>query len=129
MRLAEAIMERDVLKKRLETLESRLRDDNSLPRHRGQLAEEMRSTALQMRDLNIAIDWTELRNSLHQLPLKAHRHKIETSSYLAEVFEKINPDEADELWRSAADDHKVIEAATWLIDLQVPTVEGKTDER
>jgi len=122
MKLAEALMEREALEQRLETLESRLKDDSTPTRHKRPMLEEIRSVATQVRDLNIAIDWTESLNSLLQLPISGHRHKIRTNFNLARIFEKTDPDEADDLWRSAVDDSKVVEAATWLVDLQVPGV-------
>ena len=84
-----------------------------------------------MRDLSIAIDWTESNNSLYQLSISGHRHKIQANFYLAKVFEKIDPDKADELWHSAMEDFKVIKAATWIVDLQIPRtqkVPGKQTE-
>ena len=128
MRLAEARLERDALNTRLETLEARLRRDDTLARRKTQLLEEIDSAASQIRDLSIAIDYTEINNNLLQLPISGHRHKIEANLLLSRVFEITDPDKADELWRSAIDDLKVVEAATWLIDLQIPGLNKKIDE-
>ncbi len=128
MKLAEAILERDALNVRLDALESRLRDAEGAGGPVRQLIEEIQQTANQVRDLSIGIDWTETVNNLLSLPIKGHRLKIESHFRLAEIFEKSDRERADELWRSAVDDSKVVAAATWIVDLQVPAVSGPEEE-
>ena len=127
MKLAEAILERDALSIRLDTLEARLRDEEGSSGPTRRLVEEIQQTANQVRDLSIGINWTESVNNLLSLPIKGHRLKIESHFRLAEIFEKVDRERADKLWRSAVDDFKVVAAATWLVDLQVPAV-AETEE-
>lgn len=124
MKLGEAILERDSLEQRLELLESRLSAQEERVGSLRHLVEEIQQTANQVRDLNIAIDWTESTNSLLNLPISGHRRKIESHFRLAKVFEAAETERADELWRSAVNDQKIVTAATWLIDLQIPAAEG-----
>lgn len=128
MRLAEAILERDALNMRLETLGSRLRDEkvSNLPEVR--VIKEIQQTSNQMRDLSIGIDWTESVNSLLSLTIKGHRIKIKSHFRLAKILEGVDEKLADELWRTAINDSKVVEAATWIIEFQIPPVEGLAKE-
>jgi hypothetical protein len=130
VKLGEAILERDGLEERLEVLEARVLRDNPQGRPSSQLLDELQHTANRVRDLNIAISWTENQNRLSDLPVVGYRIRIEMLKRLAKVLEEADPSKADELWASAHNNHKVVEAATWLIDLQVPTAPvGKSETK
>ena len=104
------------------------RDEEGASGPTRRLVGEIQQTANQVRDLSIGIEWTEAVNNLLSLPIKGHRLKIESHFRLANIFEKVDRERADELWRSAVNDSKVVEAATWLVDLQVPAAEEPVEE-
>lgn len=126
MKLAEAIIERRELLTRLARLEQQLQADELAGARLHALIQEIKTTCERIRDLSIAIDWTEAQNSLAGLPVQAHRHKININQRLSRTLERVDPEQSTQLWRAAVDDSKVVEAATWLLDLQVPAT--KSDE-
>lgn len=123
MKLGEAILERDLLEERLQLLESRLAHDTEQGRPLAHLQEELQRTANQVRDLEIAVSWTEQQVTLGGLPLAAYRIKSKTLKRVARAIEDSNRERADDLLELANADNKVLQAAIWLIDLQVPKVE------
>lgn len=124
MKLGEAILERDGLEERLRSLESRLLDDVQQGRPLGHLQDLFQRTANGVRDLSISIAWTENQVRLSGLPLSAYRIRVDMLRRLSVSMEKINREKADAFWESAHNDYKVLQAATWLVDLQVPKIEG-----
>lgn len=129
MKLGEAILERDGLEERLGVLESRLLHDLEQGRPTTHLQESLQRTANQVRDLGIAITWTENHAKLSGLPLSAYRARIEMLRRLALSVEKVNCEKADAFWESAHNDHKVLHAASWLVDLQVPKIDEPSGPR
>lgn len=123
MKLGEAILERDGLEERLKTLEIRVEYQYSKD-----ASADLQKTANRVRDLNIAVSWTESQVSLSGLPLSAYRHRIDMLRRLAKALESNDSEKADTLWESAHNDHKVLVAATWLVDLQIPKVDPAKPE-
>jgi hypothetical protein len=128
MKLGEAILERDGLEERLQLLGSRitpfLKDMRSLQ----PLFKEIERTTQIQRDLEIAILWTEHQASLSGLSLAAHRIRIDHQRSLAKTLELgFEYEKADDLWKEAQHNHKVIQAASWLVDLQIPPL-GTNEE-
>ncbi len=121
MRLGEAIKERDCLKERLRTLVSRLRCDREQYVAQDPSYEKLVSGANRLRDLKVAISWTENSSLVGDIPLSAYRHRAVINRELAETFEGVENEKADGFYDLADDDDKIIEKAIWLIDLQVPT--------
>ena len=123
MKLGEAILERDGLDEHLKTLESRVEYQYSKD-----ASADLQKTANRVRDLSIAISWTESQVALSGLPLSAYRHRIGMLRRLAKALEANDSEKADTLWESAHNDHKVLVAATWLVDLQIPKVDPVKSE-
>lgn len=124
MKLGEAILERDGLEERLRTLEARLATDLAQGRPLSHLQDDLCRTSNLVRDLTIAISWTENQVRLSGIPLSAYRIRINALRRLAFSIEGVNHEKADSFWESAHNEYKVLQAATWLIDLQVPKVES-----
>lgn len=123
MKLGEAILERDGLERRLELLESRVASYAKTTLGANPLLDEIKRTANSVRDLDIAIAWTEHQASLSGLPLAAYRTRITSLKRLAKTMEiALDHQGADDCWQTAHHDHKVIQAAVWLVDLQIPPV-------
>ena len=120
MKLAEALLEKEFLRKRSELLQRRMARDNAAGRPTSHTQSELQRTANQERDISIAVDWTEAVSALSGLPLVAYRLRIKSLLGLAEAFEEVNPEKADEYRLLAAKDLRVFTAATWLIDLKIP---------
>lgn len=118
MKLGEAILERDGLDERLKALELRVEYQYSKD-----ASADLQKMANRVRDLNIAISWTETQVTLSGLPLSAYRHRIDMLRRLAKALESNDSEKADALWESAHNDHKVLVSATWLVDLQIPKVD------
>lgn len=123
MKLGEAILERDGLDDRLKTLENR-----AIHNYSKDVAVDLEKTANRVRDLNISITWTESQVLLSGLPLSAYRHRIAMLQRMSKALESNNTEKADSFWESAHNDHKVLVAATWLVDLQIPKVDNAKPE-
>lgn len=132
MKLGEAILTRDGLQARLELLRSRMLEDHFKGLEIYHLQESLQGLENKIRDLGIAISWTEHQVALSDLPLSAYRIRIEVLEDSSKFWEKINRERADALWESAQNDRKVLAAATWVVDLQVPKIaaskNAKTEE-
>lgn len=122
MRLGEAILERDHLKRHLELLESRLRDDHEGGRPLTHLREEIQSTADRWRVLEIAIAWTEQQVVVAGLPLGSYIVRQRVLRRLAEIMEPVDREKADGFLNASHADNKLIETVVWVIDLQVPVI-------
>jgi len=120
VRLGEALLERSYLEGSLERLQSRLARDYTEGRPTAHTCAEIDRTAKLLRDLNIAISWTEQQVSLSGLPLGAYRIKSQTALFLANSLESSQTEKADHYWELSHKDRRVLEAAVWLVDLQVP---------
>ncbi len=123
MLLAEAIQERRFLKQLLDTLGSRLRNDNASKRVVEGLVTEIGSTANRLRDLEVAIGWTEQQVSVSGLPLAAYRIRGRSFHRLADTYESVDQELTDKYRRQAHVDESLAEKAVWLVDLQIPPVE------
>ncbi len=123
MLLAEAIQERRFLKQLLGVLSSRVSNDNASKRVVEGLVTEIASTANRLRDLEVAIGWTEQQASISGLPLAAYRIRGCSFNSLADVYESVDAELSDKYRRQAHVDESLAEKVVWLIDLQVPPVE------
>lgn len=123
MKLGEAILERDGLEEQLGVLELRIGRSYSKDTYTN-----LQKISNRVRDLNIAISWTEAQTLLSGLPLSAYYHRIDMLRRIAKALEINDPEKADALWESAHNDYKVLVAATWLVDLQIPKVESAKTE-
>jgi hypothetical protein len=121
MKLGEAIKERDCLEDRFYTLGWRLLSDREKYVAQDPDHEKLVSGANRLRDLKVAISWTEHASLVGDFPLMAYRIRADINRSLAQTFEGIENEKADALYDMADDDEKIIEKAVWLIDLQVPT--------
>jgi hypothetical protein len=126
--LGEAILERDHLKRRLDLLEARLRDEHGKGGPLSHLREEIQRTANRWRDLKIAISWTEQQMAIDGLSLGSYRIRQEVLQRVAEIMEPADREKADELLEAAYADGKLIETAAWVIDLQVPSLKAVPEE-
>ena len=120
MKLAEAILERQQLENKVKRLRARIINDHDEGRPTKHIQEELSRTVNQARDMSIAVDWTEQTSSMSGIPLGAYRTRIKYLIQNAEFLEKINHEQADVYWESANHDIKIVEAATWLLDLKIP---------
>jgi hypothetical protein len=127
MKLAEAILEKELLDKRVELLKSRLLSDHHAGRPVAHNQGELQRAANQARDMAIAIAWTEHISCLAGLPLTAYRLRIASLLDLAKAFENVNREKADEYITSAEQDLRVVHAAAWLVDLKIPGGEDKEE--
>lgn len=127
MKLAEALLEKETLEKRCALLKSRLLRDQKEGRPTSHTQAELQRTANQARAMAIAVAWTEQTSTLAEIPLGAYRIRIASLLELAQTFEDVNREKADEFWQSAQQDIRVVHAATWLVDLKIPSGETKED--
>ena len=128
MKLAEALLERDELERELNLLQSRISGDLQGDRPTAHLQEEVQRKAIQLRDMSIAIAWTEQKSMFSGLPVGAYRIKVEHLIQLAQIMEKFNRERADFYWTTAHKENKVLENLFWLVDLQIPGSEKDKKE-
>lgn len=127
MKLSEAYLEKSHLEKQIELLKQRIREDHLLGRGTAHTQEDLLRKANLLRDITIAIAWTEQSSSLSGLPLGAYKVRTESLKMLAEIFEPVNREKADAFLNAAHTDEKFVAAAFSLIELQVPKIEAKED--
>jgi hypothetical protein len=124
MKLSEAIQERLFLKQQLDVLEARVSDDMGSKDSLVRLCEEIVSTANRLRDLEVAILWTEQQTAVGGLPLAAYRVRGDLFTRLANIHEPVDRKQADQYRRQAHADKSLAEKAVWLVELQAPQVEN-----
>lgn len=123
MKLAEAYLEKSNLERQVELLKSRLLNDSKVGLDTRALVEEVQRKANLLRDIMIAIDWTEQHSQVSGLPLGAYRRRVESLEKLAGTLENVSRERADLYYNSAHTDRRFIENAIWVIDLQLPQIE------
>lgn len=128
MKLGEALLEYRFQEAHLKRLNARLAREVELGGPTSRLIEEMQRIANFMRDMEIAINWTEQQTSLSGVPLAAYKVRVKHLLELADALEIANTEKADKLRESAHKDNRVFEAALWLVDLQVPVVSAPAAE-
>lgn len=128
MKLGEALLERSLLERRLDLLEARLGHEVVAGRPTTHLVDELQRITNLLRDITIAIGWTEQQVLLSDLPLAAYRVRILHLNRLADTIDSVNFEKADKLREAANKDYRIVEAATWLVDLQVPVISAPAKE-
>jgi len=128
MRLGEALLERSFLEEQLNRLKSRLAHEVEAGRPTSHLLDEMQRIAGFVRDMEIAINWTEQQVALSGVPLAAYKSRVKHLLGLADAMELANTERADKLRDAAHKDNRVFEAALWLVDLQVPVSSAPAKE-
>lgn len=121
-------MERTILEQRLELLGERLAREAQDGRPTSHVVDELQRITNLLRDITIAIEWTEQQTLLSGLPLGAYKVRILHLNSLAKTIEPVNFEKADKLREAAASDFRIVEAAKWLVDLQVPVVSAPAKE-
>jgi hypothetical protein len=124
LKLGEAILEKEHLKQHLDLLEARLRDDHEKGSPLAHLREELQRTANRWRDLQIAISWTEQQVAIGGLSLGSYYIRRRVLEVLGKIMEPVDREKADEYLDAAYEDNKLIEAAIWFVDLQVPSIKA-----
>ena len=120
MKLGQALQEKFYLEYRLDVLGSRLRDVQGSRDVQDTLSKEIISASNRLRDLEVAISWTEQMARVDDLPLTAYRIRASANSRLAKMHEGINNQTADNFYDLADTDNRLLEKTTWLMDLQIP---------
>ena len=123
MLLGEAIQETLSLERLLTVLGSRLTSSNDSKQGLEPLREEIVSTANRLRDLTVAIGWTEQNVSVSGLPLAAYRTRGSIFLKLSEIFESTDSKESDKYRLQANQDMNLADKAIWFVDLQNPLAE------
>ena len=124
MLLAEAMQESSFLKRFLRVLEARVLDEQGSKGSQDQLGEELVATSNRLRDLEVAIAWTQHQAQVSDLPLAAYDIRGDLLDKLADAHEGMDRKAADRFRRQAHTDRSLAVKATWFVDLQIPPVGG-----
>jgi hypothetical protein len=128
LKLGEALLEYNFLETQLDLLRARLAREVDVGGPTTHLLEEMQRISGLVRDMEIAMSWTEQQVALAGVPLAAYKVRVKHLLDLADAFEMANAERADKLREAAHKDNRVFEAALWLVDLQVPVVSAPAKE-
>ncbi len=124
MLLAEAMQESSFLKRFLRVLEARVLDEQGSKGSQDQLGEELVATSNRLRDLEVAIAWTQQQAQVSYLPLAAYDIRVEFLDKSADAHEGMDRKAADRFCRQSHTDRSWAVKATWFVDLQIPPVGG-----
>ena len=124
MKLGEARQRLAALEEALDRLEARLAHDVGEGLPVTPVVQELVLTTQKMRDLRIAISWSESICKIADESLSSYIVKRDSLRRLAETLDKPKHSDlrarADELFTSAQSLQQVITMAEWEVDLQVP---------